>query len=141
MKRTDPKFIGEQTELTVLILAHRLGINVSIPWGDGLRYDQIWDVNGTLYRIQIKHARIMDDGNTIEIPGKSSTRKKGKTKNIRYTKDEVDAIVTVYKDTLYFIPIGEMSATKRLRFEGTKNFQQANINWARDYEVVNQLQL
>lgn len=139
LMRTDPKYIGEQTELQVLFAARELGINVSIPWGDGLRYDQIWDVNGKLLRIQIKTARELDEGTAIVIPGKSTNRIHGKSVNQKYTPDEIDAIVTFYKNQLYYIPVSELSNEKKLRFSTPRNKQITNINWAIDYVVEQQL--
>ena len=138
--RTDPKYIGEQTELRALLAARELGINVSIPWGDGLRYDQIWDVNGKLLRIQIKTAKEIDEGTAIEIPCRSINRIHGKSVAQRYTIDEIDAIVTIYNDKLYYIPANELSsASKKLRFSLPKNKQFTNINWAIDFTVEQQL--
>lgn len=138
--RTDPKFIGEQTELQVLFAARELGINVSIPWGDGLRYDQVWDVNGKLLRIQIKTAKEIDEGTAITFPCKSTNRIHGKSVSQRYTPEEVDAIVTIYKNQLYYVPIEETTSTdKKLRFSLPKNKQFTNINWAVDYRVEQKL--
>ena len=137
--RTDPKYIGEQTELKVLLAARELGINISIPWGDGLRYDQIWDVNGKLLRIQIKTAREIDEGTAITIPGKSTNRIHGKSVNQKYTENEIDAIVTFYKDKLYYVPIADMSNNKNLRFSIPRNKQMTNINWAIDFTAERQL--
>lgn len=138
--RADPKFKGEQTELEVLLLARRLGINVSIPWGDGLRYDQVWDVNGKLLRIQIKSAMEIDEGTAIQIMCKSVNRIHGKSVGQKYTPEEIDAIVTPYKDKLYYIPVNELAASgKKLRFSLPRNKQFTNINWAVDYDVEKQL--
>ena len=43
----DSKFIGNITELEVLTYITKLGYQVSIPFGDRERYDQIWDINGS----------------------------------------------------------------------------------------------
>lgn len=45
------KDLGAQTELQCLAYLHRLGYNVSIPWGDNARYDFILDIAGKLYKI------------------------------------------------------------------------------------------
>lgn len=139
--RTDPKYKGEQTELLVLMKARDLGINVSIPWGDGLRYDQIWDVNGHLLRVQVKTAHPTDKNGTIKIPTKSTVRVHGKSVGRIYNHNEIDGIATVFNDVLYFIPIRELnnSNEKTLRFEEPNNNQKQNISWARDYEVSKQL--
>lgn len=138
--RTDPKYIGEQTELQVLLKARELGINVSIPWGDGLRYDQIWDVNGKLLRIQIKTASVIDEGTAITIPCKSTNRIHGKSVSQKYLPNEIDAIVTIHNDKLYYIPVDQLCATeKKLRFSIPKNKQFTAINWAVDFRVEVQL--
>lgn len=48
---------GKITELEILTLVTKLGYSVSIPFGDKDKYDQIWDINGRLLKIQIKTAR------------------------------------------------------------------------------------
>ena len=52
---------GKQTELEILLYVTKLGYSVSIPWGDKDRYDQIWDINGNLIRIQVKTAKELDE--------------------------------------------------------------------------------
>lgn len=52
---------GKQTELEILLYVTKLGYSVSIPWGDKDRYDQIWDINGKLIRIQVKTAKELDE--------------------------------------------------------------------------------
>ena len=46
--------IGMTTEAEVLAAALNLGISVSLPFGGSDRYDQIWEINGKLLKIQIK---------------------------------------------------------------------------------------
>lgn len=48
---------GKISELEILTLVTKLGYSVSIPFGDKDKYDQIWDINGHLLKIQIKTAR------------------------------------------------------------------------------------
>ena len=42
---------GKITESEILRAALILGIEVSVPFGDKTRYDQIWDINGKLIRV------------------------------------------------------------------------------------------
>ena len=49
---------GAFTEAQILSYILNLGYSVSIPFGDKDRYDQIWDINGKLLKIQIKTARL-----------------------------------------------------------------------------------
>ena len=51
---------GRLTELKVLSYIIEKGFSVSLPFGDKERYDQIWDIKGRLYRVQIKTSRWMD---------------------------------------------------------------------------------
>lgn len=128
--------IGELTEIEVMLAARRFGINISIPFGNNLRYDQIWDVNGKLYRIQVKHARVSDDKSSFYISGKSAA-------GGGYNDSEIDAIVTIHNNVLYFIPINEIGQSgKTLRlFHNDNTINQPQIHWAYNYVVQNKLKL
>ena len=52
---------GKITELEILTHITKLGYSVSIPFGDKDKYDQIWDINGKLIKVQIKTCRWKDD--------------------------------------------------------------------------------
>lgn len=128
------KLIGNITEIQVQLEATKLGIQVSIPYGDHARYDQIWDVNGKLLKIQIKKCNLKNG--CIEINCKSSTRKCGEIVNKRYTKEEIDYLVTYYNDKCYIIPVEQLpSRVKTLRLEKPNNNQQIGISYAEDYEL------
>lgn len=45
---------GNLTELKVITAAVEMGCTVCVPYGDCDRYDQIWDINGKLLRVQVK---------------------------------------------------------------------------------------
>lgn len=137
----DTKLIGNITELEVQTYMTKLNVQVSIPYGDRARYDQIWDVNGKLFRVQIKHANPVRD-DVIDVKCSSTVRRGGKLTRSRYTSDEVDGIATYFNDRVYFIPINKTSRSiKTLRFDKSKANNQTNINWASDYEVEKQLNL
>lgn len=141
MEDKDTKRVGNIAELEVLTYATKLGYQVSIPFGDRARYDQIWDVNGRLFKVQIKAAHPLDSGEGIEISCKSTNRKGGKSVSRRYTPDEVDFIASYYEGKCYLIPIEETSSrSKKLRFIHPKNNQLSGINWAHDYEVEKVIQ-
>ena len=126
--------IGELTEIEVLLCARKLGIDVSIPFGNNFRYDQIWDVNGKLYKIQIKHANMASDGSGFHVSGKSSTGK--------YDSTEIDAIVTSLNGIIYYIPSNEIGqGGKTLRLHHTPNtISQPQIRWAYDYVLERKLE-
>ena len=130
----DTKIIGNITELEVQTYVTRLGIQVSIPYGDRSRYDQIWDVNGKLLKIQVKHAN--EKLGTIEVKCRSVVHRNGKHVSLRYTKDQIDGIATFYKNKCYFIPVEKTTRNvKTLRFGTPKSNIESTVNWAEDYEV------
>lgn len=138
----DSKQKGNITELEVLTHATQHGYQVSIPFGDRERYDQIWDVNGRLLKIQVKTSRLSNDSTYISFSCRSNTRVQGKTLHSRYTKDEIDYFATFWNGRCYLVPIEETSTDKRLRFEPPKNGQKQGVSFAKDYlmeEVLKRL--
>lgn len=129
----DSKQIGNITELEVLTYITKLGYQVSIPFGDRERYDQIWDINGKLLKIQIKTSH--GDEESIKFSCRSSHRVNGKCVNTSYTADEIDFFATYWNNKCYLVPITETSREKTLRFKPPKNGQIKGINFAKDYEV------
>lgn len=140
MKDNDTKKKGNITELEVMNYVTKLGYQVSIPFGDRARYDQIWDVNGKLFKIQVKTSSLSKDGSYLEVSCKSTNRVNGKIISKAYTQDEIDYISTFHNGRCYIIPITEITGkSKILRIEPPKNSQNTNINWAEKYEVENML--
>lgn len=132
----DTKLIGNITELEVLTYVTKLGYQVSIPFGDRERYDQIWDVDGKLLRIQVKTSHLIDENDTaIQFSCHSSQRRDGKCVNTRYKKDEIDYFATMWNGQCYLVPVEETSRDKTLRFNPPKNGQTKGITFANDYEV------
>lgn len=118
---------GKSTESEVLYIATKYGIIVSLPFGGQERYDQIWDVNGKLLKIQIKHAQLSEDGSHISLSCQSKKR---------YEEGEIDAVVTCWNGKLYYIPFDKVnrSSKKKLYFnltpEVAQKCQPSQINWA-----------
>ena len=81
----DSKQIGNITELEVLTYITKLGYQVSIPFGDRERYDQIWDIKGKLLKIQVKTSRLSKDSSYIIFACRSNTKIQGKIKHSRYS--------------------------------------------------------
>lgn len=129
----DTNTIGKITELKVLLYVTEQGYSVSIPYGDKDRYDQIWDINGKLLRIQVKTARPIDD----EVSGiifncRSTYSRNTGAKTHTYTSTEIDYFATYWDGKCYLVPVSECSDKKTLRFM-TKQ-KQPNISWAINYE-------
>lgn len=135
MQENNTKLIGNIVEIEAQLLATKMGIQVSIPYGDRARYDQIWDINGKLWRIQVKKCNLIKN-DCIEINCKSSMRVHGKIVNKGYTKDEIDYLVTCYDGKCYIIPVDQLpSRSKTLRLNKPINNQRVGISYAEDYEL------
>lgn len=124
---------GKITESKILSYIIEQGYSVSIPFGDKDKYDQIWDINNHLLRIQIKTSRPIDENvSGIVFNCRTTYSRSTGTKTHHYTKDEIDYFATFWDNKCYLIPVQECSDKKFLRFTSKQN--QPNISWAKDYE-------
>ena len=126
--KMDTNILGKTTELEVFLYITKKGISVSIPFGDKDRYDQIWDINGKLIKVQIKTSHIYSKSpGAIEF--KTVGTSNGKT--TRYSERDIDYFATFWNNQVYVVPVKETSSKKVLRFESSIN--SPNISWAKDY--------
>lgn len=109
-KQQNSNEYGISQELLVLSELVNYGI-VSIPYGNSARYDCILDIQGDIYKIQIKSLNISADGKSIMVP-MSNTRMaaQGIVEKV-YTPDEVDFIAFAYNNKIYLVPTGLAKAT------------------------------
>lgn len=121
---------GKLTELRVLLKATELGIDVSIPYGDKSRYDQIWDINGKLFKIQIKSSHFKDDR---ELAIQFNCYSCSCGKRLTYSKEQIDYFCTCWNDKVYMVPIEECSQEKTLWFSLPKAYN--NCSLAEEYEI------
>lgn len=125
--------VGKITELKILLRITELGYSVSLPYGEKEKYDQLWDINGKIIKVQVKTARPIDEQNS-GIKFNCYSVSNGH-KHV-YTKQDIDYFATLWNETIYLIPVEECSTEKSLRFFTTSkctNLKQ--INWAQDYIV------
>lgn len=129
--------LGKTTELEVMLYIIKKGYSVSIPFGNKDKYDQIWDINGQLLKIQVKtsHLYTKNTGKAIEF--KTTGTSNGKTTS--YTKQDIDYFATFWEGQVYIVPVEETSSKKVLRFESQSN--QSNISWANNYTVEEVLKI
>lgn len=128
----DTNQIGKITELDVLSYVIKSGYSVSIPFGDKDRYDQIWDINGKLIKVQVKTARFVDEEQTgIIFNCRTTYSRNGGCKTHHYTSDEIDYFATIWNGQVYVVPVDECSDKKVLRFTSKSN--QPKISWACNY--------
>ena len=129
MKELSSKEKGNLTELQCITEFIKNGITVSIPYGNNARYDFIADMDGQLFKIQVKTPRKSEsDDNKFMIECETSHVVSKKTVHKKYTSNEVDFFATFYKDNCYLIPFQECSRSKTLRFVAPGNGQTQNIN-------------
>ena len=129
---------GNLTELQCLSAFVEQGCGISIPYGDNSKYDFIADVDGRLFKIQVKTSSLKDE-NAIKFSCRTTHVNCKGIKNERYSSNEVDFFATYWKNQCYLIPINECSVEKILRFAPPKSGQLKGITFAKDYELVKQL--
>ena len=127
----DTNQIGKITELEILSYVIKKGYSVSIPFGDKDRYDQIWDINGKLLRIQVKTCRSYQDDTAIIFNCRTTYSRNNGSKTHKYTANEIDYFATYWDNQVYMIPVQECSDKKILRFSCKQN--QSSISWAKNY--------
>lgn len=126
---------GDITELTCILALKKLGLHVSIPYGENAPYDIVADIGGLLYKIQCKSSKYEDGHILFSCKTVHYNTKTRKTES--YT-GKVDFYMTCFDSKCYLIPIEECmnSSAKRLRIEHTKNNQKKNVSYAEDYELT-----
>lgn len=125
---------GDVSEARALFEFQKLGIPVLLPWGDNLRYDMVIEINGHLYKVQVKTANEVKHG-SVKCYTRSS---KNHTTNKRYDTYENDTDYFVFynqeMDKLALVPISEIKKQKSfsLRVEEPLN-NQGNVRYFDDY--------
>lgn len=130
---------GNLTELQCLSAFVEHGCGVSIPYGDNSKYDFIADIDGQLFKIQVKTSSLKDE-NAIKFSCRTTHVNCKGVKNERYLSNEVDFFATYWKNQCYLIPVSECSVEKTLRFAPPKSGQLKGITFAKDYELAKQLE-
>jgi len=114
------------------------GFNVSIPWGEDVRYDLVSEKDGVFKRIQVKYVTPKNGCLVVFL------RSANNWNTIKYTLKDID-IMAVYdpkNDKIYFIPITMFSNNSRinLRLLVPKNNQKKNVIWASEFQDTNVLE-
>lgn len=132
------KRVGNLTELQCITRLYEIGCSISIPYGNSDKYDIIIDRNGTLYKVQVKHANPhFDDMNEIDTITIKTTWEghnyNGYSRN-KYNDYEIDFFATYFNNECYLIPITEYSGTmKTLRVKVCKNNQTKGVSFLKNY--------
>ena len=132
-----PNHKGAVAEAAITFEAARLGVGVFRPLSEHSRADMIFEVGGSLYRVQCKTAR--RQGEVIVIPLLTASCTPSGYVRSRYRIEEIDLIAAYCHelDRSYLLPfegkVGSQS-TIVLRLSAPRNGQRASINYAVDYE-------
>lgn len=131
------KKIGNLVELQCITRLYELGCSVSIPFGNSDKYDLIIDVDGRLYKVQVKHsAEVLNEQNEVEYITFKCTWQSHNSKGYirkQYKAEEIDFFATYYKGECYLVPQKECSNVKILRINAPKNNQKQKISYLNDY--------
>lgn len=109
----DTNFKGKLVELQVLTKITELGYSVSIPFGDKDKYDQIWDINGKLIKVQVKSCRWKNAEQAGIIFNCYSV---SNGKKHKYTEKDIDYYATYWQGKCYLVSVKECSQEKTLWF-------------------------
>ena len=131
-KNMTTKSWGNLNELLVAQYAVAHGISVSFPFGENNAYDQIWDVNGKLLKIQIKSPSVDETGFSIQMTAGFGSRKKHNYVGL------VDYMVTYYNGECYCIE-PRATDTIKLRTCLPRNGQTSGFYMAEDYTFEKQI--
>lgn len=136
--------MGDVSEAAIITRLLQAGYVVLTPQGKQHRYDLvIEDADGKFWRIQCKTAWVEQDGASIDFNASNThysyvnSKSKGVHKRQDY-RGQVEYFAVFYEalDKVYLIPVDEVGITQaRLRLTPTKNKQEKNIRWAKDYEL------
>ena len=129
-----PKQKGNYVELAVALEALKRNIKVSMPYGDNSDYDQIWDIDGRLYKVQVKYAATLSNG-SYRVSMQHSIYKNGKMGPHKYTPQNVDIFATIIDGKCCIIPIEKSLSIMTFRMIEPGNRQQTGINWVEDYLI------
>ena len=130
--------IGNVVELKCIMKFIEMGYEVSIPYGNGAKYDFIVDVNGELLKIQCKSSSAVKvdgviDNNAFHFSTVSTTTNTQKTTRYTYNSSQIDYFATCWNDKVYLIPVDECSTNKTLRLMPPRG--NTAYNKAEDYEI------
>jgi PD-(D/E)XK endonuclease len=122
---------GNLTEAKIMTALVEAGYLVSLPFGEGQKYDFIIDDGQRLHRVQCKTGRVK--GGSLIFNGYSFSGN-GKVKHGYRGLAELFAILNPQTCQVYLVPVEEVGCTDVcLRLEPTLSGQNKGIRWAAAY--------
>jgi hypothetical protein len=120
--------ITEAKILTALVVA---GYLVSVPFGEGHKYDFIIDDSVSIRRVQCKTGRVKKG---VLLFNSYSQSGNGATKQGYHGLADLFAVLNPESGEVYLVPVESFGTTGiALRLMPTLNGQSQKINWAADY--------
>jgi hypothetical protein len=136
--RHDSNNKGQISEATITARLLQAGYIVLIPYGSTQRYDLvIEDADGKFWRIQCKSAWI-DDGGTVLKFDTANHNVTGTKRDWRHYRGQCEyfAVYSAELNKVYLVPVDDVGTTRaHLRLEPSKNNQEKNVRWAKDFEL------
>ena len=136
--KRDTNAIGDISEAAIIARFLQLGYVVLTIYGGNERYDLvIEDVDKIFWRVQCKTARIQDNGTVVafDTANHSITLKNSQWRHYRGQCDYF-AVYCEALNKIYLVPVDQVGTTRaNLRLVSTKNNQEKNVRWAKDYEL------
>ncbi len=130
---------GDISESAVVTRLLQCGYRVLLPYGQMHRYDLvIEDADEKFWRVQVKTGWLNEDQSVIHFATSSSMNYTVKHKGARSYRGQCEyfAIYVEALNKVYFISVDEVGVTKgTLRLLPSKNNQEKNVRWAKDYEL------
>lgn len=127
---------GITTELEVALKFIEKGYIVSVPYGNNSRYDLLVDTDKNIYRIQVKHASLKENGSyIIDTCNKVATTTQRKVKH--YMKEDIDFIASIIEGQLVLLPVEliENSRSKVMRTSLPSRGNTTSCNLIQDYTM------
>ena len=128
---------GDISEAAVVTRLLQCGYGVLLPYGQMQRYDLvIEDADAKFWRVQVKTGWLNEEQSVITFATASSYNHTAKQKGWRNYRGQADyfAIYVEQMEKVYLVPVEAVGVTTAmLRLTPTKNKQEKNVRWAKDY--------
>ncbi len=131
---------GDISEYAAITRLLECGYSVLQPLGQMHRYDLVIEDEGKFLRVQVKTGWLDHDDSVIHYANHSNTyhyygvnNRAGTTSRSYTGQCEYFCVYLEKLRKVYLIPINEAGGT--LRLTPTKNNQEKNVRWAKDYEL------
>jgi len=127
----DTQTKGDLAELRVASAIRRQGHTVLVPFTESEQYDLGADTGDRFIRVQVKYAKLQDDG-TVKVSCLGTNSSKTGNNTTFYTEDQIDGIAAFCGDLeqSFWIPFKDMNRySLTLSEDGKHQFE--------DYDIKN----